>query len=330
MAGKESIIEIENVFKTFRTYEQLGTGPLSSLRKKKIDKRALRGASLSINRGDMIALLGKNGSGKSTLIKLLVGIMPPDSGSIKMFGLEPWRDRITLARKFGVVLGAHPVLYTDLPAIDSFDYMRKIYRIPKGVFDKRLEYLINLLELKDVYKRPVRELSLGESMKCNFVAAVLHFPEIVILDEPTIGVDLPSMLNLRQTVLDLNKKYGTTFIISTHILEDVKVLAERVAIINEGRIVFNGTKGALSRMFGDKKIVEVFFKKKPAGIDSVGKIISRKSGYVEFEVGADRIKSKSLSSLLADREVLDYNISDPDISYILEIFYSEIKSGGGT
>lgn len=315
------IIEVKDVHKTFRTYEQVGTGLLSSFRKKKITKRALVGASLSINKGDMIAILGKNGSGKSTLIKLLVGIMPPDTGAIKMLGMDPWKDRIKLARKYGVVLGAHPVLFTDLPAIDSFEYMRKVYGIEQKVFRERLDYLINLLELRDVYKRPVRELSLGESMKCNFVAAVLHFPEIVILDEPTIGVDLPSMLNLRQTILDLNKRYGTTFIISTHILEDVKVLAERVAIINEGKMVFNGTKDELSMLYGDKKIVEIFFTNRPKNIDKVGRAVSIDGGYAELEIEASMIKSRSLSDLLADKGIVDYNISDPDISHVLERFY---------
>lgn len=325
MRNNTPIIEISNVHKTFATYEQLGTGLLSSFRKKRIEKKALDGTSLTINKGEIVALLGKNGSGKSTLIKLLIGIMPPDSGTIRMLGKEPWKDRIELARHFGVVLGAHPVLFIDLPAIDSFEYIRKIYNIPKEVFKKRLDYLIDLLELKDVYKRQVRELSLGESMKCNFVSAVLHEPKIIILDEPTIGVDLPSMLNLRSTILYLNKKYKITFIISTHILEDVKVMAERVAIIDKGKIVFDGTKTSLSRMFGDKKIGEIFYTKEPQYLNSVGKIISKKQGYAELEIDPKNVKSKKIITLLTDRNVEDFNISDPDISEIVGKFYSTVS-----
>ncbi len=319
-------IEISDVRKYFDTVEHSSGGFFQSLRRKKFIKKAVDGVSFNVRKGTIMALLGKNGSGKSTLIKMLVGIMNPDSGNIKILGMDPWKDRIQLSRKVGVVLGAHPVLYTDLPAIDNFEYIRQVYRIPKAEFKRRLDYLVGMLELKDVYNRQVRELSLGEKMKCNFVAAVLHMPELIVLDEPTIGVDLPSMLNLRAAVLDLQKNYGRTFLITTHILEDVRILAENVVIIDRGKKVFDDTKEKLSKLYGDYKYAEIYYQDgKRLNFSKYGKVVERKESYVKLEVNSSQIRNKRFTKLLADPRVEDFNIVEPEIQDVMKKFYTRMK-----
>ncbi len=318
-------IEIRDVRKTFITYEGESLGLLAMLMKKKTEKRALKGVSFNVKKGSITALLGKNGSGKSTMIKLLVGIMPPDKGTVRVLGMDPWRDRIKLARHTGVVLGAHPSMFVDLPAIQSFDYMRRIYKVPKREFEERQEHFIRMLELEEVAKRrQVRELSLGEKMKCNFVAAVLHNPELIILDEPTIGVDLPSTLKIRKAALELQKKYGATFLIATHILEDVKVLAENVVIMDQGNIVFNDSKSRLGRLFGNYKMVEIYFTKgAKMNFSELGTIVDKREAYVKLRIKGGKGKDKLLTQFLTKKEVIDYNVSTPEIGDVMGKFYSE-------
>lgn len=319
----EDAISVRDARKTFTTYQSAGSGLLSSFIKKKVAKEALRGVNFTVKKGTITALLGKNGSGKSTLIKLLVGIMPPDKGSVSVLGMNPWTERIPLARRIGVVLGAHPVLYNDLPAFQSFEYIRRVYKIPKKAFEERYSHFSELLELEDVNRQQVRELSLGERMKCNFIAAVLHLPELIILDEPTIGVDLPSTLKLRKTALDLQKRYGTTVVIATHILEDVKVLAERVVILDRGNVVFDDTKQKLGKLFGDYKIVEIYFTKGwKVDFWKLGEIVETQESYIKLRVREQQAKSRMLASLLSRKEVLDYNISTPEIGDVMKEFYS--------
>ncbi len=324
-ATGEDAIAINDVRKTFTTYEARSSSFLSVLSKRKTEKKALRGVSFSVKKGSITALLGKNGSGKSTLIKLLVGIMAPDSGTVRVLGMDPWKERITLARRMGVVLGAHPTLYNDLPPAQSFEYMRRLYRIPKNEYEKRLRHFIRLLELDDVNRRQVRELSLGERMKCNFIAAVLHLPDLIVLDEPTIGVDLPSTLKLRATALDLQKRYGTTILIATHILEDVKVLAEEVVILDKGKVVFNGSKHDLSVLFGDYKTVELYFAKNAkVNLSRLGTVVDRRDSYVKIEIRSDKARDKMLAELVSSKNVVDYNISTPEIGEVMSKFYSRV------
>ncbi len=325
-------IEVNDLKKSYKTYESLSGEKvfLSSLRRKSKIKHALKGVSFAVKKGEIVALLGENGSGKSTLIKLLTGILHPDSGTAMVLGYVPWKERVALAQRMGVVLGAHTQLWWNLPAIDSFNYMRYMYGIDEREFHQRLDYFMDVLNLKDVYKRAVRQLSLGERMKCNFAASLLHMPELVFLDEPTIGVDLPSSFALRDTLLSLRKKYGITFIIATHIIDDVKILSERVLILDEGRKVFDGPKSRVGKMFGDLKQVEIYFNDMGSvDISSYGTVVEKKTNYVRLEIPGGMIKNRRFASLLSSGRVLDYNISEPDFGYILHKFYSKLEASKG-
>ena len=326
--GMTDVIEVSGARKSFRTYETPQSGFLASLRKKRVVKHALRGVSFSVKRGDIAALLGKNGSGKSTLIKLLSGILHPDAGTVRVLGMDPWSDRRLLTSRIGVVMGAHGQLWWDLPATDTFNLMRAIYKIPERQFRERLNFLTSILELKDVVKRQVRTLSLGEQMKCNFVASVLHMPELVILDEPTIGVDLPSKQALRTAIESMRDERHTTFLITTHIVEDL-AMAENIFVMDQGNIIYSGSRERLERYFGDRREVEIEFEnaedvKKYAGL---GKVLKLESNYVKLEVAQSQLRNKPFIDLLSSKNVVDYSVTERDLKPILLRLYAQHGKG---
>ncbi len=328
LMNNEIVLEVKNIKKQYKTYHsRFGEDiPLAALRRKYVIKKALRGVSFNVKRGEIVALLGQNGSGKSTMIKLLTGILHPDSGDAKVLGFVPWKQRMQLAERIGVVLGAHNQLWWNLPAIDTFNYMRHLYQVPEKEFNERLDYFVDVLDLKDVYRRQVRQLSLGERMKCNFVASILHMPELVFLDEPTIGVDLPSSFALRDALLELRKKHKTTFLIATHIIDDVKILSERAVILDQGKVVYDGPKSKIGRMFGNTKQVEIYFNSmngmKP---EQFGTVLEKKHLFVRMEIPNREITNKAFTKMLSSENVLDYNIAEPDFSYVLHKFYAKVR-----
>jgi ABC-type uncharacterized transport system, ATPase component len=320
----EKIIEINELRKRFKTHEHVDKGTwLAKLMRKSYYKKALDGLSFSVDQGDIVALLGRNGSGKSTLIKTMTGILHPDSGTVRVFGLDPWENRIRIASQIGVVLGAHGQLYWNLPAMDTFNFMKSIYHIPERDFRKRLNSLVDMLDLKKVYMRPVRTMSLGEQMKCNFVASVLHMPKIVFLDEPTIGVDLPSKTALRAMILTMRKEYQTTFIITTHLVEDI-TMAEKVILINKGKLIFNGSRDSLEHVFGDKRMIDLELRNQDKTVfRNYGKVIEHNDNFVKLEVNKNVLKSKRFIGLLAGDNVIDYKVYEPGLNFVLSKLYKK-------
>ena len=316
-------IVVRDVRKSFKTYRSL-TGQkvaFASLRRKKVTKRALQGVSFTIRKGEIVALLGLNGSGKSTLVKIIIGILYPDEGSTFIMGHDSWTERNKFASRMGVVLGAHGQLYWDLPALDTFNLMKHIYKIPDKVFKERVSYFVKRLNLKDVYKRQVRQLSLGEQMKCNFVASVLHMPDIVLLDEPTIGVDLPSKSALRETIKDMQRRYNTTFLLTTHIVEDITI-AERIVILDKGRVIFQGSQERLLKLFGDNRTVELSFENMPGNeYRRFGRVLAETPDYAKIEVKSSVLKDKRFIDFLSRKEVVDYNVLGPELSNVLMKLY---------
>lgn len=317
----ERVIDVRGVRKDFKAYETKGSG-IFSFRRRSYIKHALRGVSFSINKGEIVALLGKNGSGKSTLIKIMCGILYPTSGRAQILGFRPWEQRIDMVKRMGIVLGAHGQLYWDLPAIDTFNLMRSVYHIPTKDFKGRLDYLLDLLELRDVYKRQVRTLSLGEQMKCNFVASMLHAPELVILDEPTIGVDLPSKQALRTAILETRKESNTTFLLTTHIVEDI-TMAERIIALDKGKVIFDGSKRRLETLFGDRKIVEIEFNDPPdfKAYARLGRVMKVEGSYLRMEVDPRVLTNRAFTRLLSKGDVADYKVGERDLSEILLRLY---------
>jgi ABC-2 type transport system ATP-binding protein len=217
--------------------------------------KAVDGVSFDIGPGEMVGYIGPNGAGKSTTIKMLTGILHPSSGSLQVDGSVPQKDRVRNSKKIGVIFGQRSQLLWDLPPSDSFELMRRMYAVPMARFKENLREFTELLELGEFMERPVRQLSLGQRMRCELVAALLHDPSIVYLDEPTIGMDVVAKERIRDFILKLNAERGTTIILTTHDIMDIERLCQRVIIIDKGRVIYDGSLAELKRKFGRERRV---------------------------------------------------------------------------
>lgn len=238
------MIEVQHLCKTFRVAKR-GAGfrqALGSLFHREYEEiRALDDISFTIQEGEMVGYIGPNGAGKSSTIKILSGILTPDSGSCRIDGRIPWKDRIAHVRDIGVVFGQRTQLWWDVPVIDSFELLKDIYTIPESLYRSNLEELTALLNLGELLRTPVRQLSLGQRMRCEIGASLLHSPRILFLDEPTIGLDAVSKLAVREFVLRRNKEHHTTVILTTHDMQDIEALTNRIILIGKGKILLDGT-----------------------------------------------------------------------------------------
>ena len=253
------MIEMRDVSKTYRIRKrEPGLG--SALRRLVSggwdEVPALQGLSFTIPDGQVVGYIGPNGAGKSTTIKILSGILRPDSGSCTVDGLVPWENRKAHVARLGVVFGQRSQLWWDVPILDSFQLLRDIYRVPPGAFAETLERLTELLDLGDLLRTPARMLSLGQRMRCEVAAALLHSPRLLFLDEPTIGLDAVSKLKVRDFIREENRTRGTTVILTTHDMQDVEALCGRVLLIGKGRLLLDGAPGEIRSMAGENLSTE--------------------------------------------------------------------------
>ncbi len=211
--------------------------------------RALDGVSFDVQTGETVGYIGPNGAGKSSTIKVMSGILTPDAGECVIDGLTPWKKRREHARRIGVVFGQRSQLWWDVPAVDSFELIRDIYDVPKAEYKQNLEEMTELLELHQIMRTPARQLSLGQRMRCEIAASLLHSPSILFLDEPTIGLDAVSKLAVRAFIKELNARRKTTVILTTHDMNDIEALCERVLLIGRGRILFDGSLAELRGLY---------------------------------------------------------------------------------
>ncbi len=221
--------------------------------------KALQDVSLHIEAGEMVGYIGPNGAGKSTTIKILSGILYPESGSVQIDGLDPFKDRKKHAQNIGVVFGQRSQLWWDLPVGDSFELLREIYRIPQADYQQRLAEFVALFELEELVQRPVRQLSLGQRVRCDIVAALLHNPKVLFLDEPTIGLDAFSKQKVRELIKHVNQQYNTTVILTTHDMQDIEQIVSRVVLIGHGQLLYDGKLPALIKTYGAKKQIQIRF-----------------------------------------------------------------------
>ncbi len=327
------MIKVEKLTKTYTTYERGGTlaEALKSLiiRKKKTVE-ALKGVSFEIGEGELIGFLGPNGAGKSTTLKILTGILYPTSGSVDVMGYVPWKERKKYVANIGAVFGQKSQLLFDIPPLDSFILNQSIYDIPEQTFKKTMNEMVEMLEVENIVRKPTRQLSLGERMKCEFIMAMLHRPKIVFLDEPTIGLDVIAKDKIRDFILEQNKK-GTTFILTTHDLEDVEHLARRVIVVNHGEIVFDNTMDKLRTHLGDKKTVHVTTRKKLPPLDQPGIFIRRQLSDrdAELELDLSVLKLNEFIKKLNEQSILnDMSIESLEIENIIKDLYRQKKPNG--
>ena len=241
------MIELQNICKSYKVARRsagLGEAVKSLFRREYTRVDALSDVSFTVRDGEMVGYIGPNGAGKSSTIKIMSGVLTPDSGTCVINGRVPWKERTAHVQEIGVVFGQRSQLWWDVPVADSFELLRDIYRVDGAAYRKTLSRLTELLELGELLRTPARQLSLGQRMRCEIAAALLHEPKILFLDEPTIGLDAVSKAAVRGFIRICNKERGTTVILTTHDMQDIEALAERILLIGRGRILLDGTAAA--------------------------------------------------------------------------------------
>jgi ABC-2 type transport system ATP-binding protein len=278
-------IVVENLEKRFRVAERNAglMGAVASLvRRRHRDVRALHGVSFTIEPGELVGYIGPNGAGKSTTIKILSGILTPSGGHCTVNGRIPWRDRVAHVARIGVVFGQRTQLWWDLPVIESFELLRDIYRVGRDDYRRTLDELTAMLDLGPLFDTPVRQLSLGQRMRCDLAASLLHQPDILFLDEPTIGLDAISKLSLRAFVKRQNRERGTTVLLTTHDMDDIEALCTRLMLINHGTLLMDGTIRDLHR---DERRVVVDFHSEPVLLEAHAALVrAREGARIHFSV----------------------------------------------
>lgn len=320
------IIRVENLTKTFKTYERgstFGEAFKSLFVRKPIYVDAIKGISFNIEAGELIGFLGPNGAGKSTTLKILTGILYPSSGKVDIMGFTPWKHRKKYVAKIGAVFGQKSQLLWDIPPLDAFYLNKAIYSIPERDFKRTMNDLVELLSLEELIRKPTRLLSLGERMKCEFVMAMLHKPEIVFLDEPTIGLDVIAKDKIREFILEMNRN-GVTFILTTHDLGDVEHLAQRVIVVNHGEIVFDNSIDTLRSHLGVKKIIAVSTQKPLPDLNLTGiNITNRISDYkIELELDLTIYELNKFIGMVNKTSIIsDLSVQEPQIDNVIKELY---------
>ena len=287
---------------------------------------ALDGVSFSIEPGELVGYIGPNGAGKSTTVKVMSGILVPDSGRCEILGRVPWRNRTEHVSRIGVVFGQRTQLWWDLPVIESFDLLRDIYRISRDEYVTNRDEFIAVLEIEACLDVPVRQLSLGQRMRCDLAAALLHSPAILFLDEPTIGMDAVSKIAFRQFIKRFNQEHGTTVILTTHDMDDIEVICDRVMIINDGKIVSDGTLDDLRRQVPLERrlVIELADNVITPVIHSKANLTSRDGNRIHIQFDPDQVSATDLiSHVTSQNEVQDLFVENPPIEETIARIYQE-------
>ena len=324
-------IEAHELVKIFRTARS-GVGVRGGLRAlimpEVTEKTAVAGVSFSVAAGELLALLGPNGAGKSTTIKMLTGILTPTSGYASVSGVVPYKQRERSARNIGAVFGQRSQLWWDLPAIQSFRILRDIYEIKRSAYDERLRELDSLLELSSFWDTRVRHLSLGQRVRCDLAAALLHDPPVVFLDEPTIGMDVVVKEQVREMLRHEIEQRGRTVLMTTHDMTEVERLAERVILINHGRIIVEGTLADLRKQFGGVWRIHATIPELASGIENFERplgtrVLSRNGSSVVFssEDGANLTHHEALRRIIQLYDVSDIRVEESDLEEIMRAAY---------
>jgi len=320
-------IAVQDLSKTYRVAERQ-RGLMGAARglfsRAHRDIEALKCVSFSLEEGELVGVIGPNGAGKSTLLKILCGILEPSSGHCEVDGIVPWNERILHVARIGVVFGQRTQLWWDLPVIDSFELLRAIYRVPEAKFRPTAEALIYLLKIDQLLHQPVRQLSLGQRMRCDIVAAMLHSPSILFLDEPTIGLDANSKLALREFIKSLNRDRGVTVILATHDMHDIEALAERVLILGNGRILRDGPIAEMrAQTSGERRLVVDFSEDVGEVVMEGTTILRRTARRIEFAFDPRVTAAHTLIGRLTTAHgIEDLSIEEPTIEELIAKFYT--------
>ncbi|TJZ56003.1 ATP-binding cassette domain-containing protein [Streptomyces piniterrae] len=323
-AAAERLIEVDGVEKVFSVRRKAGR-----LRRVKDEVRAVDGISFRVPRGEMVGYIGPNGAGKSTTIKMLTGILVPSGGRLRVAGIDPARERTRLARRIGVVFGQRTTLWWDLPLKDSYELVRRMYRVPDTAYRANLERCVELLDLAPLLDVPVRQLSLGQRMRGDIAAALLHDPEVLYLDEPTIGLDVISKAKVREFLLEVNAERGTTVLLTTHDLTDIEQLCRRVMVIDHGRLVYDGGLAGLRAAGDGERTLVVDLERELPPIEGVpGARTVKVEGPRQWLAFPAARSAAPLVAAVAERyPLVDLSVREPDIEDVIAKLYAGGDSG---
>lgn len=324
-----AIIEIEGLAKSYLVYQK-SEGLVASLRglfhRKYREVEAVRGIDLTVNQGEFVAFLGPNGAGKTTTLKLLSGVINPSSGTARVMGHLPWKRENAYRRRFALVMGQKNQLWWDLPAQESFRLHQQIYRIDAADFQRTQDELTDLLDVRSLLNQPVRELSLGERMKMELTAALLHSPEVLFLDEPTIGLDVVAQHNIQQFLKFYQQKRQITILLTSHYMKDVAALCQRVVIIAQGRIQYDGSLSGIVDRFSGHKIITLLFPETENidGLDQFGEVLELNHPRVRLRIDRSEVP-KTLATLLAKHEIEDVAVEDPPLEEVIADVFAQVN-----
>ena len=313
---------LEKVFDVPERDPGLLAATKSLVRRKTRAVRAVDAISFEIPHGEIVGFLGPNGAGKTTTLKMLSGLLYPTGGEARVLGHVPSRREREFLRRITLVMGNRNQLQWDLPALDSFELNRAIYRIPREDFTPLRDELIELLDVGDLVRKPVRQLSLGERMKVEVVGALVHRPQVLFLDEPTIGLDVTMQKRIRSFVAEYNARHGATVLLTSHYMADVEALCKRVVVIHHGRILYDGPLTGLADQFAAYKTIGVALENGSVDLGRYGEVIHQEGDWITLRVPKTET-SQVAARLLAEQSVLDLNIEDPPIEDVIELVFAQ-------
>lgn len=329
MDNLEFAISANNLVKTF-THSESGSGLTGAVKALFVPRRktvfAVENVSFDIRPGEFVGYVGENGAGKSTTIKMLTGILAPTGGTATVNGVVPYQDRKRNGMNIGVVFGQRTQLWWDLPVRESFELLRVIYRVPRPAFDSTMKKLTAALDLDPLRDMPVRKLSLGQRMRCDIAAALIHNPKTLFLDEPTIGLDVLAKENIRTFLKELNRTEGATIILTTHDMNDIEQLCQRLIILDKGRVIWDGATEELKRRFVNEKLIEVEFHERARGLESIpGLSLLRENGpkaWLSYENTGAGIAG-AIASMAALYPIKDLSVREPSVESIIRAIYEK-------
>ena len=323
------MIELKNVCKTYKILKR-GSGMKETLRsfftKEYTEIKALNNVSFNISKGEIVGYIGPNGAGKSSTVKIMSGILTPDSGECRVNGMVPSKERKEYVKHIGVVFGQRSQLWWDVPVIDSFELLKEIYAIPDSVYKKNLSDLTELLDLKEILRTPVRQLSLGQRMRCEISSSLLHDPKVLFLDEPTIGLDAVSKIAVRDFIKTVNAEKKTTVILTTHDMQDIEALTDRILFIGKGQILLDGTLAELKKHGGRNKTVTVEYS---AFAPDIGereaiKLIDKNKSRAVYSVNTELMSIPEAVNIVSrGAEVRDISVEAENIESTVASLYRE-------
>ncbi len=324
------MIELKNINKTFKVVKKTSGAKeafKAMFHREYKEIEALKNLSLKVNEGEIVGYIGPNGAGKSTSIKVMSGILTPDSGECSIMGYTPWKDRRRYVKNIGVVFGQRSQLWWDVPVMDSFLLLKDIYNVPEKTFRENVDMLTEMLNLNEFINQPLRQLSLGQKMRAEIAGSLLHNPQLLFLDEPTIGLDAITKLSVRNFIKTINKEKGTTIMLTTHDMNDIDAITDRVVLIGKGRILYDGSFEQIKKKYGKNKTLTVSFENEAEPIEISGAILTKiDRNQATYTVDTGTVSIAEIINRLSEKtQLTDVDVKSQAIEEIVASLYEHFN-----